>query len=94
MCLTVQTCKTKLGDESGEDLSAWRCVGDTKLRCELGEHDRTGVGAAGWMDGWMGNFMTTMETPKMTKIGRYAGFQKQKVSCETRVDQKRKEKKK
>ena len=35
-----------------ECLSAWRCVGDTKLRCELGEHDRTGE-ADGWMDGWM-----------------------------------------
>lgn len=33
-----------------------RCVGDTKLRCELGEHDRTGAGAgAGAADEWMGN---------------------------------------
>jgi hypothetical protein len=42
------------------------------------EHDRTGAGAgvAGWM---YGEYMTTMEAPKMTEIGKYAGFKRRKM---------------
>jgi hypothetical protein len=43
------------------------------------------------MDGWMdGNYMTTMETPAMTKMRKYASVKGREMSCETRVDQKEK----